>query len=254
MPKVTFSHPSMAPLTIETGANQITWGYGLNYKTYPTYGGEVVQILSAYTDDLLVEGEIRTYREMEAIYEWFLAYMQQATQGGNYKSGSFDASTITFSYPARGWTQHITLTELPGFRYGRDVVIPQYRIKAHVVESHGDLNEAIVSAARAAALKGVGLDLTEFGRVTAGIGFVKENPFSDPFPGAQPDDIDAKTRERYQELGDYFSSFVESYMDGDFSSLGVDYGSVPAFLAGGTGDKDGPKDQVGEAIRDRTNP
>lgn len=249
MPEVTFAHHSQEPLTIRTGANQITWGYGLNFATYPTYGGEVVQILSAYTDDLIIEGEVRTYTEMEAIYEWFLRYMQQATQGGRYKAGSFDASTITFSYPARGWEQQITVTDLPGLRYARDLAVPQYQIKAVVVESRGDLNDAIVDAVRSAALKGVGLDLTDFGRVHAGIGYVKEDPFSNPFPNAKPAEIDGKTREDFQKLGDYFGTIVESYVNGDFSSLAVDYGSVPAFLRGGTGAKDSPGNQVGEAIR-----
>jgi hypothetical protein len=249
MPDIFFSHRSQEPLKIQTGANQISWGYGLNHSTYPTYGGEVVQILSAYTDDLTIEGEVSSYAEMEAIYEWFLSYMQQATQGGNYKSGHFDPSTITFSYPTRGWEQQITVTELPGLRYARDLVLPQYQIKAHVVESHGDLTDAIIDQVHNAALKGAGLDLTDFGRVTAGIGFVKANPFSDPFPGQDIKEIDAKTRENFQKLGDYFGTIIDTYMSGDFSSLAVDYGSAPAFLRGGTGAKDTATNEVGEAIK-----
>lgn len=249
MPALTFTHPSNPlPLVIETGANDITWGYGLNYQTYPTYGGEVVQILSAYTDDLMIQGEVRTYAKMETIYEWFLTVMQATTQGGGAKAGTgFDSAAVTFRYPARGWEQHIILTELPGLRYARDIAMPQYQIKAHVVDSQGDLNDAIVSAVREASLKGVGLDLTEFGRIHAGIGYTKEDPFSNPFPQAKSADIDAKVRKSYQQLGDYFSTIVESYNDGDFTSLlKVDYGSVPAGLWGGTGAQNSPKNQVGE--------
>jgi hypothetical protein len=77
MPTVRFSHPTIdaikSPLRISTGANEITWGYGLNYQTYPTYGGEVTQILSAYTDDLVIQGDVSSYSKMEEIYEWFLS-------------------------------------------------------------------------------------------------------------------------------------------------------------------------------------
>lgn len=257
MPEVYFTHPVVdrtngGPLRISTGANEITWGYGLNYQTYPTYGGEVVQILSAYTDDLAVQGDVRTYAEMEHIYEWFLSYIQTSTQVGNEKLGveAFNQTPITFAYPARGWEQNIFVTELPGFKYGRDVVIPQYQIKAHVVESRGDLNDMIVDAATERALERRGFDLDQFGRVTAGIGFIEENPFSDPFPKLDKTEIDEKTRDLYKQLGDYYTSFIPAYMESDITGKLADYGSVPAFLRGGTGAKDSPGNEVGESVKD----
>lgn len=249
MPDVYFTHPAVdakkgGPLRIGTGANEITWGYGLNYQTFPTYGGEVVQILSAYTDDLHVQGEVRTYAEMERIYEWFLSYIQVATQGFS-KDGlnPFNQTPITFAYPARGWEQRIIVTNLPGFKYGRDVVIPQYQIQAHVVDQVAELNQSIAD------LAAQGIDLGEFARITAsGIGYQEHNAFSDPFPQLDPKDIDAKTLELYKQIGDYYTSFLPSYTQGDFGDLKIDYGSVPAFLGGGTGAKNSPGNTVGDKI------
>lgn len=253
MPVVYFSHPNVneimgGPLAIETGANQITWGYGLNYKTTPTYGGEVVQILSAYTDDLEVQGEVAMIKDrtdaqgqpiagLERIYKWFLSYLQIATQNSEQADGisPFNQQPILFTYPERGWAHLIQVKELPGFRYGREQVVPEYRIRAHVVVQDDGLNDLIKEKAHLDARQKQGFDVAAFDRVSAGIGYVKENPFSDPFPNVSPDLYDEKTRDMYKQLGDYFTSFIQSYTTGDFNKLlGDNQGSYPAFLAGGT--------------------
>jgi hypothetical protein len=181
-------------------------------------------------------------------------YIQVASQGGDDGSGrnAFQQTPISFLYVPRGWYQEIIVLELPGFKYGRDVVVPQYQIKAHVVEGNADLNNAIVSAASAAAFGQRGIDLDQFGRVTGDIGYIEENPFSNPFPHLDQTQVDAKTRDLYKQLGDYYGSFITSYSQGDFASATVDYGSVPAFLGGGTGDANGPRNEVGEQIKEKT--
>jgi hypothetical protein len=251
MPQVVFSHTAvnalpdprnpeqaLGPLILETGANEITWGYGLNYKTYPTYGGEVVQILSAYTDDLVVQGDLRTYREMERVYTWFLAYLQTATQGQGQQGTitPFNQSPISFSYPERGWTQAIIVKSLPGFRYGRDVVVPQYKIEAAVIEQEKSLNDLLRDYVNDFLITGDDrFDLDSFQRVSAGIGYVEENPFSNPFPNVDPKLYDQKTRDLYQKLGGWWNTIVDSYRTGTFEGL-IGQGSYPSLLAGGTGD------------------
>ena len=232
MPSVIFSHPVvndiMGALTVETGADEISWGYRLNTQTFPTYGGEVVQILSAYTDDLSIQGTLRTYREMERVYTWFLHYIQVATQTGNGEvHAPFNQAPIQFDYPHRGWSLQIVPKRLPGFRYGRDVVAPQWQLQAAVIEGDRDLDKQIVEQASAR-----GIDLTEFGRMTAEIGFIEDNPFSAPFAGQE--DASRQTRDAFGRLGDYYSSLIDSYAQGDYESLHVE-GSKPAFLAGGNG-------------------
>src|ERR1019366_7215700 len=152
MPAVYFTHPvhqpgiSIGDLEIDTGIDDADWAYGLNTVTFPTYGGEVVQILSVYIDDLTLHGTLSTYRQMEAIYKYFARYIQIASQGtksvpgiGDSISGSaYNLWPITFSYPERNWFFKIIPLAVPGFRYGRDVVTPTWQIKAHVVDDSPD--------------------------------------------------------------------------------------------------------------------
>jgi hypothetical protein len=243
------------PLTITTGANQITWGYGLNHTTYPTYGGEVVQILSAYTDDLVIEGEVRTVREMENIYGWFLTYMQTATQGAGGVPG-YNQEPIDFKYSRRGWQQSIMVKGLPRFRYGRDVVIPQYRIEAAIIEGDETLNDVIKEFAHIKHLEADdgGFDLDAFHTVTGGIGYVENDPFSNPFPDADESEYDDKTTRLYQKLADWFNNIVEQYASGDYSGLKAGNGSYPALLEGGTGDNPNTTNQADPAKQKDLNP
>jgi hypothetical protein len=45
-----------------TGLERVAWGYTLNTANFPTYAGEVVQILSCYVEDLEITGVVQTYR------------------------------------------------------------------------------------------------------------------------------------------------------------------------------------------------
>src|SRR4051794_31156530 len=84
--ELIFTHPNVrsgTPLTVTTGADMIRWTYTLNTANWPTYGGEVVQILSVAIDDVNIQGTCRNYAEMENIYAYFLEFVQIATQGKN---------------------------------------------------------------------------------------------------------------------------------------------------------------------------
>jgi hypothetical protein len=62
MDNLIFEHPSAeGPLSVHVNPNQIEWSYGLNTANYPTYGGEVIQILSTFIDDMTVQGNVTTY-------------------------------------------------------------------------------------------------------------------------------------------------------------------------------------------------
>src|SRR5208282_3335255 len=69
------------PLIVDTGADEISWGYALNVPKIPTYGGEVIQILSAYIEDMSISGMVRTYSKTEEIYSFFMEYFIIASQG-----------------------------------------------------------------------------------------------------------------------------------------------------------------------------
>jgi hypothetical protein len=227
MATVIFTHPSIdKPLRITTGANQITWGYGLNTAVYPTYGGEVVQVLSAYTDDILLTGDVKNYSQMEWIYRWFLRYMQLATQTGNFVD-----TPVTMKYNDRGWILKIKPSSLPGFRYGTEVVAPSWSIQAAVIEDDEAMAQMTLEVAQAH-----GFDFT---RLHAGIGYDEDNPFTNP--KARKSDYDLETNT--SNLSDFYQNLIPSYLDGDFQTLAdLDLGSKPAKKEGdGNETRDGGK-------------
>lgn len=175
MPAIHFHHDQVTPqdLVVSTGANQISWGYNLNTQAYATYAGEVVQVLSTNIDDLQILGEIRSYAEMETIYSWFLQYMLKATQG--YAGDKYQETPVVMQYPERGWTLSIKPIQMPGMRYGRDVIIPQWRLRASVVDPDPAMDTLTVDFSKDATGQ-----LNEVGRMTADIGYRRKNPFSDP--------------------------------------------------------------------------
>lgn len=217
MPPISFSHPKLSSsLVVDVGIEDCSWGYGLNTQTFPTYGGEVVQILSVYADDLQLGGTVENYATAEKIYGWFLAYMEIATQGKS-GDGSYNTEPVYVNYPTRNWTWHVYPESLPDFKYGREIVAPTWRMTAKVYEWDEEIAELTLEAARD------GLD-----RIPLGIGFNPDNPFSDPMGDRKTKKSDLE--KYYEDSTDKFAKLIPSYMKGDYDSLLGDIGSVPAFL------------------------
>lgn len=223
MPQVIFSHPNHpdpTPLSIDTGANEIRWGYGLNTQTYPTYGGEVVQILSAYTDNLRIGGDIKDYTQAEHIYKWFIQYFAIASQGVG--SPSFIETPVTFAYPRRGWTLKVQPLSLPQFAYGTEIVAPQWQMQANVVETDPRMDAFTLERATISGFN--------FDEIHAGIGYDDQNPFSDP--AANPD-IKTSTNKsdsgkfdpmpHLNQIADFYNSLLQSYLGGDFDPNSYQY-------------------------------
>jgi murein DD-endopeptidase MepM/ murein hydrolase activator NlpD len=120
-------------LTIKTGADEITWGYGLNTKRFPTYGGEVVQILSTYADQMTIKGTCRNYKELTEIYEYFKSYIFYTT---GIQDRERKQKYLLFEYPARNWKFVIMVADASGFRISRDVAAPEWQIKAEIVSEN----------------------------------------------------------------------------------------------------------------------
>lgn len=224
---VTFSHPALTPLTVEIQPDQVVWSYGLNTANFATYGGEVMQILSMYFDDMTISGTITTYAEMERIFKWFVRYMQIAT-AGNAGNGSYDTRPVTFSYHHRGWSFDLYPRQAPSFTYGTEVVAPTWTVISAVAEPEPELANAMMTQITAEQweMEGGGLlALNDSGTVsmdffsemrTPGIGYKEENPFSTPSAKKfkRKVAVDGTT-----ELADFFNDIVGAYADGDFSSI-----------------------------------
>lgn len=234
--KIIFSHQGLPDLKIDVNPDQITWSYGLNTMNYPTFGGEVVQILSMFIEDMTISGTVSSYTKMESIYKWFVLYMQLSTQGHGTKSKKlpFDTTPVSFYYPARGWKFLIQPKAAPGFRYGKDVVAPTWSVQAAVVESPESFDQLIKSEAEINAMQDPAFK--PFGTATAEIGFNEFNPWTTPNTGKK---YKAGAVEDYlDELSGPngpFNSFMKSFLETSSGRAAVEAlgtnSSKPAFLA-----------------------
>lgn len=235
MASASFTHSSAAVGTLILGANGIDsaqWGYNLNTKTYPTYGGEVVQILSVYIDDLTLTGSCSTYSQMEAIYAYFAAYMQIATQGKNTGrsqdqnvaiGNAYNLEPMQFSYPERGWNFSLYPKSAPGFAYGWDTVLCTWQMTAHIEDlpnEFSDIKDAIKDAA-------VANQLSAFAGLNDQISPHSGDPETDPFQTFDPKAV--STAAALENIANYYTTLIASYKGGDFTSLTGGVASRPSF-------------------------
>lgn len=226
--ELIFKHESISrPLVIDIKPDQITWSYGLNTKSYPTFGGEVVQILSMYVGDMTISGTVRTYEQMEIIYKWFIEYMQNATQGRSSISRQYDTRPVTVEYPHRNWKFDIYPRDLPGFQYGKDVVAPTWQVIAAVSEYNDAVRDSVLSEQMFAG-EALADGFDPFGTASGYIGYEENNPWSAPNTNKTLRDEETKKME------DHLINLIPSYLDGSFKDLESSY-SKPALST--------PKDQ-----------
>lgn len=254
----TYDNPSTKiteKLTVTTGANSIYWGYGINTQTYPTYGGEVVQILSCYITDLQIEGDCRNYLQMEDIYRFFAEYMQYASQGVRGKGDQkYLTNPVKMNVPSRGWNLKIVPKSVPGFRLGTEVVAPQWQLVAQVYEDDANANQAILSSIASKYYNSPNISIAEAINKTTTLSQIGYNPdsgFVNPLLSAtdtkgktKPNKFDGEAlKEAYTKRGEAYRQIVKSYIDNDSEDA---YGTlfVGNEYSKPTEDKkDGKKDQ-----------
>lgn len=243
MAVIQFHHDYLpTDLYVQTGADSINWTYTLNTQRYPTYGGEVVQILSCFVDTLTITGTCERQWTgdfanpgMEDIYRWFLGYMQVASQGGK-GTVHYTERYITMLYLERGWVLDFQLQNLPGYMLDRDTPAPTWQIAGKVVEQIGTgMSLDDILAGSAGMGNGVGADVTAFQNVQDGISLKypdpSQSPFTSPFQGkVTPAQIKTLQNSISQDLGSQFSKIVQSWGSGDYSSF---LGAQPSQFANG---------------------
>jgi hypothetical protein len=246
--QVLFSHPYAGNLIIEDGIDLAQWAYGLNTATFPTYAGEVVQILSVYIDNLTIGGTVSTYTQMELIYQFFSRYLQVSTAGttlaaatkalGEIDGGAYNLQPVSFTYPQRGWNFSLYPTSLPGFHYGGDIVAPVWSVQCFVEENAPDLS-LIKDGLKALAVSGTindgsgttATELGSFNMITGNISPQSGNPNTDPFQtyDQAAGDTAAQANTYISTYSSYYNSLIPAYSDSDFKSLTGEYGSSPTF-------------------------
>lgn len=253
MAEIIFQHERVAPaggnqgdpLQLSIGPDEISWGYNVNTAKYPTYGGEVIQILSVYVDDMTVGGSIRTYEEAEGIYEYFMAYFSIATQTANANASAedkFEQTPMVFKYPERNWTFYIQPMAAPGFEYGSEVVAPKWQIQAHIVDRglNAESLKNYIGKAAQDQLEKLEHGLESFhlsGHISPDSGDPSKNPFIAPNTpttkkGGQVTFEPYSAKEVTEGLGkiaDFYTSLLPSYLKGDFADVAGVSGSKPIF-------------------------
>lgn len=255
-------------LRIGIKPDQIEWGYGLNTQVIPTYGGEVVQILSAYIENMNVTGQVRTYKKAEEIFEWFVQRIEGATQDGRFRH----QSGVRMTYPERGWTFRVLPLSIGPLKYGRDLVVPEWSATFHVVQPDQTFLELIVDEADEKLLaERMGIDGGGlFGKATGNIGFDEFDAFRSPATTPEEkkryDELyraivggeEEPLRYTKEDIGDWFNNLIPAYLEGDFSDLSADY-SRPTLNSDTQIDNETPtqgaaaaRDDIQEYIEKRT--
>lgn len=241
MPSAThllFQHESVnggEPLVVLTGMDEVSWAYVLNVAEFPTYGGEVVQILSCYIDDLSIEGTIRQYGEAEAIYSYFMKYFANATQGNSATStDKYNQTPMIMEYGHRGWRFEIQPLETPGFLYSTETVAPKWMMKAHMVDKTPDVSklENLVVSELEYKERTSGEPFSLKGLISPESGNPAQNPFIAPgtFLGDTFVESTAKNAaEGAIKIGDYYNSLLPSYLNDTFFQAQTAVGAKPAF-------------------------
>jgi hypothetical protein len=224
-------HPKLKTLVVDTGVNSIGWSYNLNTQAFPTYGGEVVQVLSTNIDVLTIQGDVRNYSEMENIYQWFIYYMQDATQGYKEQAG-YSQEAIIMEYHERGWTLGIQPISLPALRYGLEVVVPTWQLEAHVLDPDPDMTELTVADIK----DGKDTGLVVFKDLSLEIGYHPNNLFSDPLgiPNSafeknllkENPNVDTKTA--LEGIGKKLNETLNSYLQQDMGAVLEKYDAISA--------------------------
>lgn len=244
---VRFVHPACGTLIVNTGIDKISWGYTLNTANFPTYGGEVIQILSCHIEDMRLQGTLASYPDLDAVYNFFLKFIDNASA-----EGTRDETPMKFYYDQRGWEFDLFVKNAPGFRKSRDVVAPEWMIEAHVVDTAGHANSLKDLIIEEVGIKAATGDLDANFGLQGKIRYIDENPFSDP-----------NTREgndfkQFDRVADYYTKLLPSYLSGDVDALFGEVGSKPSFdpswgVKGNTDGGDAATETVQRAERSKGN-
>ncbi len=236
---VVLTHPGIRDgdgnidkLVITTGADQINWSYNLNTRKFQTYGGEVIQILSANVGELTIEGTVRDYTELDRIYDWFKKYIFNLRGANIHNPETIGARTssgqqpVHISYPHRGWEWDVYIREAPGYRLGRDVVAPQWRIVCEFFHSEDKqkLESEFKNSFTDSLTNGIAPSyiLTSLRRV-----------YSDPLPLPTGGDIETvDPAEIANTMGDHFQRLIAAWGFGDFARFAYDSAGFDESVAG----------------------
>lgn len=138
-----------------TNPNSIRWTYTLNTKVEETYGGRVVQILSANIDDLVVVAEAGGggWEYLHAAGLFMRDMMFDQRSGGE---------PGVFSYPTRGWEMSVYAVSFP-FKDAWNEVKREFTMSFKVQEDvNGVVSSEVISGEIERLKKGIAYEHNDF--------------------------------------------------------------------------------------------
>lgn len=167
-------------LVVRTNPNYIIWSYNLRTKTYPTYGGRVVQILGVNYGTLQIEiesGSQKTVNGKEGGYAYFRDVIKWFRDTSLWQRNT--KRPIRFSYPERNYILNVFLKNLDIADDLANVTRPLQITMEIEDDFTGLLTGDIVD--------------NELKYFQDGIGYEK-NPYNDPIKNVVPDVGTSSTR------------------------------------------------------------
>lgn len=143
-------------LRFRTNPNSITWEYNLRTNIEETYGGQVVQVLSANIDNLKVTADAGRggwpYLESVALFFRDMLYDQREGRG----------EPGVFRYPTRGWELKVYALNFP-FKDSVQDVLKEFTLNFRVQEDvTGIVSSSLIESEMAKLSKGIGWERNEY--------------------------------------------------------------------------------------------
>lgn len=143
-------------LRFRTDPNSITWDYNLKTNIEETYGGQVVQVLSANIDNLRITADAGlggwAYVESVALFFRDMLFNQRE---GRSEPG-------VFRYPARGWELKVFALNFP-FKDSVEDVLREFTMSFKVQEDvSGIVTSSLIETEMAKLSKGIGWERNEY--------------------------------------------------------------------------------------------
>lgn len=143
-------------LRFRTNPNSITWEYNLRTSIEDTYGGQVVQILSANIDSLRITADAGrggwAYVEQVALFFRDMLFDQREGLG----------EPGVFRYPTRGWELKVYALNFP-FKDSVSDVLKEFTMNFRVQEDvTGIVSSSLIESEMSKLSKGVGWERNEY--------------------------------------------------------------------------------------------
>lgn len=238
MAGITFTHsnPTVGTLSLRLPPTNVSWGYGINTSVTPTYGGQVVQLLSIRFDQLVVNGQFGKEGpsgliKLTQYFRNYFAVASAGDAGDPTTRGNYNQKPMTLSYSGilnvdvdlnQGEQEWLVYpTSMPSYRRANDNFAPEWQLTCEIYQAPSDI------------YRNVEQEVTNrLANLRENVGYTPSNIFSDP-DGVrvpfQPDttqitqaEIDEAKSRALQNQTDFANQFLNSlpaYTEDDLIAL-----------------------------------